>query len=462
MNNKFLFIAMSALALTGCSSDELADAIDNNGGSSADETRTPIVLNTRTRNVTRAIGAGLESEYYNFGAYAYKENGSTNIVPIMGNFLVGYSQEPSSTSATDAKGYYHGNATTWSENAGTTDDHTSPWFYEGLGSSEYNYNGTAGYYTSSTSSNATQPLVYWDKSFAKTEFYCYAPYSADAQFDYSTKKLTVNADPANFLYASTTVNKADYDKDITNIAFKHANSKVKLAFYSDVPNYRVQILDLKGDNGTFVSGASDADQSGIVATPANLSNNTYSKGSYIPSGNQTITVDYSGTEPSLSYAGVATSENLHFAKPAMTQTVSVTKLGQSTTSTFNVIPAKAASGQTYSETPEIGVTPASGSGNSGFTFHVTFKLINTVTGEEVTVYNARVYVPSSATQWVSNKRYTYIFHITANASGTTDDGVVIDPSDVVVPTDKALTPIVFDGTTISDYEDGTSSEYAIN
>lgn len=459
MNNKILLFAIAGLALAGCSSDDIADNASNNGGNtSADETQSPITFNTHNRNITRADGestnAGLETYSLNFGAYAFKYNtvtsGSTTYVPIMGNFLVGYSQN--ATPAGNAKGYSHDGSKTWAAAAGTTDDHKSPWFYDVLGSSQYTYTGTDGFFTTSDadkmSANPTQALVYWDHAYDNTEFDCYAPYDKSAKFDYSTKQLTITNNPGQVLYAKKVVSSKS-DQDITDLVFKHANAQVRLAFYSDIDNYRVQIVDLQGDGATkatFTSTADAADKTGIVATPATKSGSTYSKGSYATGGS--LVVDYSADEPTVSFTGTtAASDNMHFSLPTMTETFNITKLGATSASTFNVVPNKAGS---YSYTDKVNVTPAK-SGNSGFTFHVTFKLISTVTGEEITVYNARVYVPAEATAWENNKLYTYVFHITPDAVGSTAPSTEIDPSGVDPTGDKALTPIVFDGATVTDY-----------
>ena len=77
-------------------------------------------------------------------------------------------------------------------------------------------------------------------------------------------------------------------------------------------------------------------------------------------------------------------------------------------------------------------------------------------GEEITVHDARVYVPAKegATHiaaWEQNTKYTYTFRITENSTGSTDPDYhnLDDPQ---VPANPTVYPIVFDGATIVEYE----------
>ena len=88
--------------------------------------------------------------------------------------------------------------------------------------------------------------------------------------------------------------------------------------------------------------------------------------------------------------------------------------------------------------------------NPGFTLHVSYKLIAEDNNEEIIVRDARVLIPANMVKWESNKAYTYNFTITTTGTGNTDGTVDVDSP--IVPTDKALNPIVFDNPTISDYE----------
>ena len=104
---------------------------------------------------------------------------------MMNHYLVGWNGEveiPGQT-AKVKKGYYVGTLTITYGEVGTTENHLSPWFYEGLGTAEYTYDGNDGYYTKDatdyTSKNTNQYLRYWDLAYTNTNFYTYAKYNSN-------------------------------------------------------------------------------------------------------------------------------------------------------------------------------------------------------------------------------------------------------------------------------------------
>ena len=178
---KSMILAAAAIVLASCSSDELIDSPKTTEGG-----ETPIAFSVEKKNITRATNLE-ELGHYNFGVWAYKKTPGTQ--NVMTNYLVGYSDGAS-------KGYDKAGATTWKGDAGTDVDHLSPWFYENLGTSEYTYDGTDGFYKKSQSdymsANANQYLRYWDLAYAATEFYAYAPYrSSGVTFDELARTITV-------------------------------------------------------------------------------------------------------------------------------------------------------------------------------------------------------------------------------------------------------------------------------
>lgn len=452
---KTVFLAAAAIALASCSSDELVNSTagDMNGES-------PIAFSVEKKNITRGTQNLEATGHYNFGVWAYKYKEGAVTQQVMGNYLVGYSNE------TDKKGYEHSGASTWASSAGSETDHKSPWFYEKLGTDEYNYTGTDGYYTKDQtaymSANKNQFLRYWDLAYTTTNFYAYAPYrSAGVDFDESKKIITVehgaqvagydDASLDEFMYAGAS-SKNDELKDV-KLQFKHLGAQVNLQFYENVRGYKVQIIDVKED------------KSGIQATPATMTDNngtkTYTKSDYYTECGATI--DYSTvTNPTakVNHTDAATTQdNLKFAIPSTGNGLSsfTAKSGKD----YSVIPEKVATGtQSYAVSPTV-YYPVAQPTNSevGFTFHVSYKLIAEDNGEEITVKNARVYVPAKTVSgstttyiaaWQPNTKYTYTFLITENSTGTTDptDPNITDPN---VPANPTVYPIVFDGATIEDY-----------
>ena len=464
MMKKVTIFAAIAMTMVGCSSDELVN-------NSTENTEAPIAFSVEKKNITRVTtdqtDQALEATgHYNFGVWAYKGNGSNSQL-VMGNYLVGYSNE------TTKKGYEHSGSTTWASTIGSETDHTSPWFYENLGKEEYTYTGD-GYYTKNDgaymSANANQYLRYWDLAYTNTNFYAYAPYrKSGVTFD-GDKTITVehgaqtagydDASLNEFMYAGATANNAD-KKDV-KLTFKHLGAQVNLRFYESVRGYKVQIIDVTTSD------------KGIQATPATATEATSGASTtetkyYTTCG---ATIDYttiSSPTAEVNHTGATTThDNLKFAIPGTGNGLSefeapVTKVK------YNVIPdSTKLEDQKYAESPTVYYPVAQPTtSTTGFTFHVSYKLIAEDNGEEITVHDARVYVPASTTSgstttyiaaWQPNTKYTYTFKITKNTTGTTKDNTNPDIKDPTILSDPALYPIVFDGATIEDYKTSDSEQ----
>ena len=453
---KAIIFAAVAMTMVGCSSDELVN-------SSTENNEAPIAFSVEKKNITRGTTAqALEATgHYNFGVWAYKYKDGLTTQKVMDNYLVGYSNE------TDKKGYEHSGSTTWASAIGSETDHTSPWFYENLGKVEYTYTGT-GYYTKNDgaymSANANQYLRYWDLAYTNTNFYAYAPYrSAGVTFDENAKKITVantaqvagydNPSLQEFMYAGAQATNADL-KDV-KLTFKHLGAQVNLRFYEDVRGYRVEIIDVTDPN------------TGIQATPATTDGTTYTKAGYYTTcgatidfctiGAPTATVDHTNA--------TTVQDNLKFVIPAGTED-GLTSYTSKLSTNYNVIPEAVETGNTqnYAKSSTIYYPVAQPTTSKvGFTFHVSYKLIAEDNGEEITVHNARVYVPAKngsdfIAAWQPNTKYTYTFKITKDSKGTTNpDDTTIDITNPDVPATPTVYPIVFDGATVEDYTAKDSS-----
>ena len=437
MMKKILTYAVSALALASCSSDSLVSDSPAN-------TQAPIAFNVGQKNITRSTN--LEESHYNFGvwAYKYKTADATTGDVVMDHYLVGYSDG-------NGKGYDNSKVieSTWASNAGSETDHKSSWFYEGLGKDEYGYTGDKNYYKTSESANKNQYIRYWDLSYNNTKFFAYAPYKSTG-VTFSNGVITVdkaanvagydNPEEHDFIYAGAQANNAD-KKDV-KLTFKHLGAIVKVAFRESVPGYKVQLIDVK-----------DATESGkgIQATPATSASATTAATYYTECG---VTIDYSNNKiatPSVSVVttDVTTSpDNLKFNVPTSGL---VPYTGKDVNSTeYKVLPESdyATSSTTYYAVVQKreNVTPT-----TGFTFHVSYKLIAEDNGEVITVRDARVFVPATQVCWESNTSYTYNFTISQVSTGTTDPNEEIKLNNPQVPNDPTVCPIVFDGATIENY-----------
>lgn len=461
---KAIIFAAVAMTMVGCSSDELVN-------SSTENNEAPIAFSVEKKNITR--GTNLEDlGHYNFGvwAYKYKSEAKTGDL-VMNHYLVGYSDG-------STKGYDHNGATTWSDKTTAPTDHTdhlSPWFYEGLGKDEYKTDNLKFYQKGQSaymSTNEKQILRYWDLAYATTNFYAYAPYDADVTFDESTKTMTFGEkntirdgydNPLNSAYASFDRSLSEYmyagvqatnsAKEDVIVPFKHMGAQVNIRFYEDIPNYRVEIIDLEGDNGTLATGVTPGDVTkGIQATPAvKGTGDSYTKGSYFTTNGATVTFDANAT-PTYKYTtegSTTTQDNLMFLVPT-------TNLDETTITGHKLIP-EVSTTQTYAESPTVYYAVAQPKNSeTGFTFHISYRIIAEDNNEVITVHNATVYVPAKdgdecIAAWQPNNKYTYTFKITKNSTGTTNPDTPINPTNPTTDTTKGLYPIVFDGATVEDY-----------
>ena len=414
--------------MASCSSNY--DLSEGQGQSGGKETIGFQVLNRNS--ITRATSLN-ESGHYNFGVFAYKSSDGVN--SVMDNYLVGYMDE------NKKKGYYmDGNQTTMGDSLGNYNGH-SMWQYEMLGSAEYNYLGTEGYYTKDQtaymSNKENQYLKYWDLAAPTTTFYAYSPYinsrvTATATYDNSSHVLTIpngsikaayvegneSTELCEYMYAATQVGKADYGKDVA-LDFKRLNAKVNIKFWEDIKGYTVRILNL-------------TDEYGVSAAPAVKSGDNYTAtgAEYIKTCGYKVNFNNVGNPTVEQYGADLTNAPLKFTSPAATEIGTTRVLATQSPTTYYALPKD---------------------NSTGFTFHVSYELTANETGERIKVQDATVHVPADNAKWKSNHHYTYIFKITKNSNGTTGNPGTIDPNRPTVDTDNALYPIVFDNCTVEDW-----------
>ncbi|MCR5533750.1 MAG: fimbrillin family protein [Bacteroidaceae bacterium] len=465
MMKKVTIFAAIAMTMVGCSSDELVN-------NSTENTESPIAFSVEKKNISRGTQNLEDVNHYNFGVWAYKyKSGATTGALVMDNYLVGYSND------TD-KGYDHSGATTWASSTTSKTDHVSPWFYEGLGKDDYSTSNAKFYQKSQTaymSKNGKQILRYWDLAYATTNFYAYAPYDADVTFTESSKTMTFDAkktirdgydNPLNSAYAGYDRSLSEYmyagvqatnsAKEDVIVPFKHMGAQVNIRFYEDIPNYRVEIIDLTGDDAKLADGVTAGSDmtKGIQATPAEKKDDgTYESSKYFTTNGATVTFGSDAT-PDFKYTtkgSSETSDNLMFLVP---------NTNLETVGGHSVIPQDG-DGK-YSESPTVYYAVAQPTeSKTGFTFHISYRIIAEDNNEVITVHNATVFVPAKddsnnyIAAWQPNNKYTYTFKITKNSTGTTNPETPIDPIDPTTSTTKGLYPIVFDGATIEDYTKNT-------
>lgn len=304
------------------------------------------------------------------------------------------------------------------------DANKTVWYYEGINS---------------------QVLHYWDYSYDNTNFYAYAPYNKDVTFDTDNKQIKVPASvntagftkESEFVYAGNSVVKDKYNNPVA-LAFKRLGAIVNLKFYTDIKGYTVELIDADPS----VSG------SAIQATPTA---DKINKSDYYVSYEALIDYKDDASNPKVKQTGTPVQTNLKFELL-----------------TDNTVPAAVTDGSTqnYLEPKTYYAVAQPTESETGFTFHVSYKLTATDNSEVLTVRDARVFIPAKGTDkntgnttyiaaWQPNTKYTYTFKITTNTNGKTAEET-INLEDPSVPSDAGLYPIVFDNITI---EDMTNVEY---
>lgn len=503
MRRNCLFVMFTVAVLGACSNDDVV-----RGDTDTSLTQAPIEFNVQKQNIVRA--ANLETvKHYNFGVWAWKVQGKNSMADseVMDHYLVGWSNGVD-------KGYDNSGVTTYAADAGTTADHTSPWFYEKLGSSEYGYTGDAGFYKKTDadymSGNANQYLRYWDMAFAKTNFYCYAPYNKNVTFTKATDNSVMIFGPTvirdgydeplnsaysaysrtlgEYMYAGVQATSAD-QADVT-VPFQHMGAQLFIRFYEDIPGYKVEIIELAQDRGTAVENLTEA-QKGIQATPAikPTSGTTYENGTYYTTQGATVTFAEADAKATYapSWTGSTTATNtapLMFKIPtrdlstAADAPANLTYYPDETSKTWSIIKEKTTDGnQEYSYSPTIYYPVAQPTtSTTGLTFHISYRIIAEDNHEVITIHNATVFVPVKGTTeegttdspitqggteyyitaWQPNVKYTYTFKFTKGGTGTTDPDATIDPTDPTPGTVPSLFPIVFERATLDDYTDNYS------
>lgn len=460
---KYFYLALAATTMAACTND-----VDYSSSDQGNPNNT-IGFQVLGRNsITRAQSLQ-DAGHYNFGVFAYKS--SDNVNNVMNNYLVGYMD--------DTKGYEETGSTT-GDKPGVADG-KSCWMYEGLGKDEYfgTYAGGA-LDTFYTSNNARQFLKYWDKSAEFTCFYAYAPYVGttdagknlrvtyvDGQAQSATGGDTYvmnipngtivagydDASRYEFMYASAKVLKAEYGHDVS-LDFNRLVAKVNIKFWEDIPGYKVRIIDLDGNTYKGVQAAASIKEPGVGIYG-------YKGGKYYVSNGVKIQFA-NGQKPGIKqYKGETKDNNtpLVFDAPTAAQIGENRYTASESATTYYAIPKGSTEDVLADNSTNFSAAATTPDGDlalTGFTFHVSYELTADDSGERIIVKNATVHVPCNYCHWKENTHYTYIFKITTNSNGSTEETPGIDPTDPEVPTVQSLYPIVFDNCTVQDWGEDES------
>lgn len=448
MNKKFFFATVALVALASCSTDEF---IGENTNSPDSPNSGAIVFGLGVNGATRADMYGSEAatklgnHFYVTGTKGTEAATSPSPTLVFDNYLV----------------HYEANT------AGTKESNTANWEYVGVTP------GIAPYadYAKLSSLNS-QTIKYWDYSANQYDFLAFSTgkYKAVSSTTPAAGQIGVTAmkygadlagsataytfylpskDALSNTYISdiTEVGKTGFGKEVT-LQFKNLGSKVRVALYETVPGYSVKDVKfytsetspINSEDGSYVAPIVNAT---LISTEA--------KG-FPTAGSIAVSFPYVGinNQDAAAYekasATVTTSEGVQTQDfGALTNQlvsgedaekgydVDGNKITTTTEYLGRTLPTATFAG---SETAQYyqAVFPAASTTYS-LTLRVDYTLVSTDgSKEEIKVYGAKAVVPSTYTKWLPNYAYTYIFKISDNTNGWTDQA----------GTKEGLFPITFD------------------
>lgn len=359
---KYIFLAVSALTLASCQTDDFLGDTPGNNPSYAQKaisfggTTGKI---SRANDITEAEAAGkLHNSFIVYGTKTVGENSTTQTV--FDQYKVSY-------------------------------DAANKWTYE--------------------NSELNQSTKYWDYSAIKYDFYAFSLAGnnmGEGENDIEVTKVVNKGIPTftlkgkvsalNSCYTAAPVSVAsstqEFGKPVT-FTFSSNGTKVSVGIYETIPGYDIKEIQF------YKADDTKSTQPVLFATKE-----YFSSSEETGTGTLTLTFDQSSVTRKLTLDSPTTgtetkTENLEFTgftvgpdNPLGTEKKSATRSGAITVSATNI--------------------------EDGLTMKVDYTLISTDgSGETITVTGATVKVPKDYTNWQPNFHYTYIFKITDSTNGST-------------------------------------------
>lgn len=426
----FILAAIAGMTFASCSNDEYIGDTSPTLGANGDGA---INFGFNLQNVTRA------------GDLV----GSDAATKLQGQFVVYGTKHESAEAATAANDevvFKNYKVRYVANTAGHTASNTNNWEYVGL--TPYAAEKV------SPAASGTQAIKYWD--YSATNGYTFYGIASDADITSTKVKveklttgttfydkgytITIKKDATlDNLYISdrTLVAKTNYGKPVT-LTFRNFGTRVRVGFYETIPGYKVKInrFYVDGDASAVVTTFGAMDVANTTNFAAALQNIKLPSELTAEQSN-VLTITYND-------ASVAAIEN----QPKVT----------STTPQYNY---NLVLGTGVIDATELATSSATPTWDqSGGKYTTVFPCIETAqpmlikvdytltaedgSGETIEVKGANVVVPTEYVKWKPNFAYTYIFKISPNTNGSTDDG-----------THTGLYPITFDAAVVSIADDKT-------
>ncbi len=432
---KYVFLAVSALTLASCSSD---DFLGDTQGSTPTSANSAINFSGNAGKITRATsneGTPEKMLDYQFKVYGVKKMSKNGVDKF----------EPSFT-----------NYSVWYDEAKNTTSNTNGWEYVG---NKQVGNIDATYGSGNVKLQNDQYIKYWDYAAEEYHFVAGSPISAftyNKNEDIETAGMKIPSATitglaghivankegtrleTNPVYVATPiiVPKSDYQKPV-KFEFNRQQSMVRVGLYETIPGYTITNIKFYDADGTT------ATSSNIILTSATP--NYFVGGSKVTG---TVTYDWTTATPSYTYAynetDLTKSKNWYagklehgvHAKTSSETTVDIlygTDKDMSTTGYFSVLPTPSA-------------TPV-----SAILIKCDYTLsADDFSGETIKVTGATAAIPAAYSKWEPNTRYTYLFKISDKTNGTTGDPEKNDPA--------GLYPITFNAA-VKESKQGTITTF---
>ena len=468
MKKVYLILAAAVgMTFTSCTSDEFvganspgAEAVANDGS-----IQFGFSLPGRTRADIQGQAAAtlLGNNFYVMGTKGTEAETSPTPTVVFDNYLV------------------HWGANT----ANTTESNTADWEYVGI------VPGTTTGCTDKvkTGTYTSQTIKYWDYSTAQYDFFAFSvgpnasvtttPTAnqigvttmahgtslASGATAYTLTIPSVADLKETFITDIKEVKKTNYGKEV-QLQFKNVGAKVRVALYETVPGYSVK--DVK----FYASETSPIDHTdGSYVTPTANATLISSNASGFPTaGSIAVSFPYVGdnneTEEAYdkAYAKVTTTAGVQTQQfGALTNQLVVRADAEDTSSPSSklylgrTLPTATFAGSAIDAFPSSedadfyqAVFPAATTSYS-LTLRVDYTLVS-IDGseEEIKVYGAKAVVPATYTKWQPNYAYTYIFKISDNTNGWTDEAA----------TAAGLFPITFDAV-VAEFTDAEAEQTTV-
>ncbi len=436
MKKNLFLAALAIVAFASCTSDDFVGDVTNPQDNSPSDVSNAIVFSSASNGITRANKVGADA------------------ADLLGNQFVVLGVKGTGTGVDQTDVFKNYNVT-WTQNtAATTESNTSDWEYVGVTP----ISGITGV--------SMQTIKYWDYSATSYDFAAYSAGKGNTIVTTTPSANQINASAIRYATSSPaadakytlqgtradltecyitdmlTVKPANYGEEVV-FNFRSLATKVRMAIYETVPGYSVKAVNFHTADATKTTSVS--------ITPASNLNATLIGSAFYQGGQYTVSFPHIGSDDE----GTSTDYNkAHVTMTSATGTDTYESFGNLNYGSKEAAEADGSYLKRSSSDPSFAgasspyyntVLPKED--GTVLEMCIDYTLVATDgSGEEITIYGAKAFVPAAYTKWLPNYAYTYIFKISDNTNGWTKPQAGDDPA--------GLFPITFDAVVLDSEETG--------